>query len=150
MGLAVNRFYDWIRDPSARGLAGERLIVSEFGDLHGYKYCLLVTYKRSGEPVPTPVWFGLGERRLYVRSEVGAAKVRRIRNDPCVRVAPCTARGRPLGLPAQGRAQVLDQHAHIGLAEAALSTNYGLGRKIYERVGEVLGVESVYLEITPT
>jgi hypothetical protein len=45
---------------------------------------------------------------------------------------------------------VLDQHVEIGLAEAALSTNYGLGRKVYERAGEALGVETVYLEITST
>ena len=149
MALSLNRFYDWIRDPSARTLASEDSTVSGFGDLQGHKYCLLVTYKRTGEPVPTPVWFGLGEGKLYVRSEVSAAKVRRIRNDPNVRVAPCTARGKPLGPPAQGRAQVLDENVAIGLAEAALDTNYGLGRKLYERAGEVLGVETVYLEITP-
>lgn len=150
MALSLNRFYDWIRDPSARMVASERSTVSGFGDVQGHKYCLLVTYKRTGEPVPTPVWFGLSEGKLYVRSELSAAKVRRIRNDPHVRVAPCTARGKPLGLPAQGRARVLDQHVDIGLAEAALKTNYGLGRKMYERAGEVLGVETVYLEITPT
>ena len=70
-----------------------------FEHLRGHKYCLLVTYKRSGEPVPTPVWFGLGDGKLYVRSEAGVAKVRRIRNDPRVRVAPCTVRGKPLGPP---------------------------------------------------
>ena len=117
--------------------------------MRGHKYCLLVTYKRSGEAVPTPVWFGLGDGKLYVRSEADVAKVKRIRNNPEVRVAPCTMRGKPLGPPAEGRARVLDQSGDRQRAEAALQANYGLGRKIYERAGGAFGIETVYLEITP-
>lgn len=111
---------------------------------------MLVTYKRSGEAVPTPVWFGLGDGKLYVRSEADVAKVKRVRNDPRVRVAPCTARGKPLGPPADGRSRVLAEHGDIESAEAALQANYGLGRKIYEGAGGAFGVATVYLEITPT
>ena len=120
-----------------------------FEHLRGHKYCLLVTYKRSGEAVPTPVWFGLGDGRLYVRSEASVAKVKRIRNDPRVRVAPCTVRGKPLGSPAEGRARVLRQPDDEEEAEDALRANYGLGRRLYEGAGGALGVETVYLEITP-
>ncbi len=120
-----------------------------FDHLGAHKYCLLVTYKRTGEAVPTPVWFGLFDGELYVRSEADAAKVKRIRNDPRARVGPCTARGKPLGPPAEGRARVLDQASEIAVAEAALEVNYGLGRKLYERAGAVLGVDTVYLAVTP-
>jgi uncharacterized protein len=144
-----NRFYDWIRHPSARLLAAEEGTISGFEHLRGHKYCLLVTYRRGGEPVPTPVWFGLGEGKLYVRSEANVAKAKRIRNDPRVRVAPCTARGKPLGLPAEGRGRVLDQQRERALAEAALRANYRLGRALYERAGEALGRKTIYLEITP-
>jgi PPOX class probable F420-dependent enzyme len=143
-----SRFYDRIRHPSARSLAREARTVSGFDHLRGHKYCLLVTYKRGGEAVPTPVWFGLSASKLYVRSEAAVAKVKRIRNDPRVRVAPCTPRGKPLGPPAEGLARVLDQHSETDAAEAALAANYGLGRKIYEGAGGALGVETVYLEIT--
>jgi len=144
-----NRFYHWIRHPAARRLAGEQQTASGFEHLRGHKYCLLVTYKRDGEAVPTPVWFGLGGGRLYLRSEANVAKVKRVRNDPAVRVAPCTVRGRPLGAPADGRARVLEEPGDVEAAEAALQANYGLGRRIYEGAGGALGVETVYLEITP-
>jgi len=145
-----NSFYHWIRHPSARSLAREEQMVSDFEHLRGHKYCLLVTYKRSGEAVPTPVWFGLGgDGKLYVRSETNVAKVKRIRNDPRVRVAPCTVRGKPLGPPAEGRARVLDQPGEEAEPEATLQANYGVGRKIYEGVGGALGMDTVYLEITP-
>jgi uncharacterized protein len=146
----ANRFYDWIRHPAARSLAGEQRTVSGFDHLQGHKYCLLVTYKRGGEPVPTPVWFGLSDGKLYVRSDANAAKVKRIGNDPRSRVAPCTSRGKPLGPPAEGRARILDQPGEGGLAEAALRANYGLGRRIYEGAGDALGTKTVYLEVTPT
>lgn len=123
--------------------------MSGFDHLRGRKYCLLVTYRRTGEAVPTPVWFGLGEETLYVRTEADAAKVKRIRNDPRARVAPCTARGKPLGPPAEGRARVLDEQREVAAAEAALGANYGLGRKLYERAGGALGIDAVYLEVTP-
>lgn len=149
MSSFLNRFYDWIRDPAARSLAGEERTVSGFDHLQGHKYCLLVTYKRSGEAVPTPVWFGLADGKLYVRSDASAAKVKRIRNDPRSLLAPCTSRGKPLGPPAEARARVLDQEGESGLAEAALRANYGLGRKIYEGAGEALGTKTVYLEVAP-
>jgi uncharacterized protein len=144
-----NRFYHRIRHPSAGALAGAERTVSGFEHLRGHKYCLLVTYKRNGEAVPTPVWFGLGEEQLYVRSETNVAKVKRIRNDPRVRIAPCTVRGKPVGPPAEGRARVLDQPSEAKEAEIALQANYGVGRKLYEGFGGVLGVATVYLEITP-
>jgi uncharacterized protein len=144
-----NRFYHWIRHPSARSLAGAERTLSGFEHLRGHKYCLLVTYKRNGEAVPTPVWFGLGEEELYVRSEANVAKVRRVRNDPSVRVAPCTVRGKPVGLPAEGRARILEEPSEVKEAEIALQANYGVGRRLYEGFGGVLGVDTVYLEITP-
>jgi PPOX class probable F420-dependent enzyme len=145
----LNRFYDLVRHPSARSLASARATVPGFEHLRGHKYCLLVTYRRTGEAVPTPVWFGLGGASLYVRTEADAAKVKRIRNDPRARVGPCTARGKPIGPPADGRARVLDDEAEIAAAEAALEANYGLGRKLYERASDGLGVAAVYLEVTP-
>ncbi len=149
MASSLSRFYDSVRHPSAATLATERATVSGFEHLRGHKYCLLVTYKRNGEPVATPVWFGLAGGRVYVRSESDGAKVKRIRNDPRARVGPCTARGKPLGPPAEGRARVLDDRADIRSAEAALEANYGLGRKLYERAGGALGIDAVYLEVTP-
>jgi PPOX class probable F420-dependent enzyme len=144
-----NRFYHWIRHPAAHSLASHERTVRGFEHLRGYKYCLLVTYKRSGEAVPTPVWFGLADGKVYVRSEANVAKVKRLRNDSHVRVAPCTARGKPLGAPAEGQARVLFESSDEAKAEAALQANYGLGRKVYEGAGGALGVEVVYFEITP-
>jgi len=146
-----NRFYHRLRSHAAYRSVEETPVVDvTFESLRGHKYGLLVTFKRSGEGVPTPIWFGLDEAgRLYVRTGREVAKVRRIRNNPRVRVAPCTVRGKPLGPPIEGTARVLgpEEETH---AEASLRSNYGLGRRFYESVGDAVGgVNAVYLEVVP-
>jgi PPOX class probable F420-dependent enzyme len=86
---------------------------------------------------------------VYVRSEAAVGKVKRIRNDPRVLVAPCTLRGKPLGAPAEGRARVLAAE-ETGRAELALAANYGLGRKLYEAITHrVSSVELLYIAVDP-
>ena len=108
---------------------------------------MLVTFRRSGEPVPTPVWFGLHDGRMYVESLADAGKVKRLRRDGRVRVAPCTARGKPTGPFAEGGGRILSA-AEEHIAESALDRHYGLRRRVYVRLGARLGVRSMYLELT--
>jgi hypothetical protein len=145
----LDRIYDGMRHRDAFAAAREQPTVQGFDALRGQKYCLLVSFRRSGEPVPTPVWFGLDEAgRLYVQTDAGAAKVKRIRADARVRVAPATARGKPTGPLAGGTARVLEA-GDGSRAERALEANYGAGRRLYERL-IAGGTPSVYLEVTPT
>jgi uncharacterized protein len=144
-----DHFYDRMRDPAAFSAAREAAGARDFTALRAAKYCLLVTYRRSGDPVPTPVWFGIdGDDRVYVRTEADAGKVKRIRNNPRVKVAPASSRGKPSGPLAEGSARVLAP-AESARAERALQANYGLGRKLYEAMSGPLGVSTVYLEVSP-
>jgi PPOX class probable F420-dependent enzyme len=144
-----DRAYDRMRHRDASTAARAGASTSGFDALRGHKYCLLVTYRRSGEPVPTPVWFGLeGESALFVRTESGSGKVKRIRRDPRVLVGPANARGKPAGPLAEGAARVLGPEDEQR-AERALRANYGLGRRLYEGMSGPLGAQAVYLEVTP-
>ena len=140
-----NRFTDRVRHPAAWNVTKAPAAEGSFDALEGHKYCLLVSYRRSGEPVPTPVWFALANGSLYVRTEPGA-KVERIRRNPRVRVAPCNSRGKPLGPATEARARILPP-GDEETAETALTRAYGLGRRLYTRMS--LGrTELVYLEIS--
>jgi uncharacterized protein len=120
-----------------------------FESLRGKQYALLTTFRKSGEPVPTPVWFGVGEDgKLYVRSERDTGKVKRIRNDGRVRIAPSNFRGKPLGPPVEGRARILPPEEEER-AEQAIQSNYGRFRKIYEGAGNRIGIDAVYIAIEP-
>jgi len=78
---------------------------SGFAALDGHKYLSLETFKKSGEGVRTPIWFAAdpsakldsSAARLYVYTVGNTGKVKRIRNIPRVRIAPCDMRGKILG-----------------------------------------------------
>src|SRR4029453_14748542 len=63
------------------------------------KYLSLTSFRRDGSGVATPVWFVQAEGRLRGVTEASSYKVRRIRRDPRVTIAPCPATGRLRGTP---------------------------------------------------
>jgi PPOX class probable F420-dependent enzyme len=146
---ASNRFYLRIRHPDAFQAAHDDARAHDLGVMDGASYCLLTTFKRSGEPVPTPVWFGVADGKLYFHSEGEVGKIKRIRNEGRVLVGPCTLRGKPKGPMVEAKARVLPEEDEVH-AEAAIQSNYGLARRIYERGGErLIDVAMVYVEVTP-
>jgi hypothetical protein len=141
--------YDRMRHKAAFETAAKPGTASDFAGLRGHKYMLLVTFRRDGSAVPTPVWFAvLDDRRLVTHTEERTAKVRRIRHDPRVRVFPCDPRGKPLGPGVEGTARILASTEACERAEAALDRHYGRTRRLYEML---MGGEEgmVYLEVTP-
>jgi PPOX class probable F420-dependent enzyme len=86
-----------------------------FQPFAGHKYLSLETFRKSGEGVRTPVWFAAaapeaGEgagRTLYVYTIGNTGKVKRIRNNPRVRIAPCDMRGGLQGEWVEVRAEIL-------------------------------------------
>ncbi len=82
----------------------------------------VTTFKRDGTAVATPVWCVGKNGSLHVFSEADSGKVKRIRHDPHVSVAPCSFRGKPRGPAVQADATVLDDTEEV---EALLTRKYG-------------------------
>ncbi len=82
----------------------------------------VTTFKRDGTAVATPVWCVGKNGSLLVFSEADSGKVKRIRHDPHVCVAPCSFRGTPRGPAVQADATVLDDTEEV---EALLTGKYG-------------------------
>jgi len=84
------------------------------------KYVLLTTYRRDGTPVGTPVNIAVEGDRAFVRTWDTAWKVKRIRNNSEVEVAPSTLRGKPTGPAIRAHARILDgdESAYAGRAIA--------------------------------
>jgi uncharacterized protein len=95
--------------------------------IRGQKYISLTTVRKNGLKVATPVWFGEDGDRLYVMTRGTMGKVKRIRNNPAVEVAPCTIRGKETGekLPAHARILSAEEHAH---ARRAINRKYWMAR----------------------
>ena len=143
---ASDKFYDRMRSGDAARIA-DADPTGSIDDLKGHKYCVLVSYRKNGQPMPSPLWFGVADGKLYFNTSATGFKVKRIANNPEVRVAPCTSRGKPLGRPFTGKARLLPEN-EAATAERALQSNYGLGRRIYSSFSG--SVPNVYVEVTPT
>ena len=86
-----------------------------FAAFAGQKYLNLETFKKSGQGVQTPVWFAAepsmkldsNDAKLYVYTIGVSGKVKRIRNNPRVNIAPCDMRGGLRGEWVPARAEIL-------------------------------------------
>jgi len=85
----------------------------------------LVTFRKTGVGVKTPVWFALDGNRLVMYTLGTSGKVKRIRNNPRVQVGPSDARGTPLGASVEAQARFL-LGEEAARAEKLIGKKYGL------------------------
>lgn len=110
------------------------------------RYLNLSTYRRTGEPVNTPVWFAERNGAWYVFSAGDAGKVKRLRNSSRARVAPCNARGGLLGDWVEAHAMLVTDAAERDAAYRALRAKYGwqMGMlDFFSRLGGRIGQREV-------
>ena len=143
-----------IDELDVRRLRVEELIVSEerstphpFEYLEGHNYINLTTFRKSGEPVSTTIWFALYEGRLHATTEPDSGKMKRIRNNPSVLLAPCNAWGKEKGARVEGIARSVEDEP-TREAEAALYKKYRLGLGLFQLFGQH-EIGKVVLEIRP-
>ncbi len=101
------------------------------------KYMNLETFRKTGVGVCTPVWFAQdsgsasgadsssgGSAIFYVYSAPDSGKVKRIRNNRTVRLAPCDFRGNLRGAWVGGHARICDG-AEAAHGQELLRRKYG-------------------------
>jgi len=108
----------------------------------GQKYISLTTFRKTGVAVPTPVWFGEDADKLYVMTRSDMGKTKRIRNNPHVKVAPSTIRGKVTGpeFTATARILPLEEHKH---ARETINRKY-----LMARIPLIWSRTDTYFEIT--
>lgn len=114
------------------------------------KYLSLTTFRRTGDAVATPVWVTRDRDHLYVITDAGSGKVKRLRHTSRVLLAPCDARGTLTGGQVEGTAQLLDDDG-TAMVRGLVKAKYGLmstAMALYSRltsgrggVREQVGVE---------
>ena len=102
-------------------------------------YLNLATFRRSGVAVETPVWFAAHAGRLYVFTEARAGKLKRLRANPAIRIAPCGVRGRLKGAWLPGRARRVDDAATVAAAYRALRRKYGIQMWLVDALSRLAG-----------
>ena len=88
----------------------------------------LETYRKNGQPVRTPVWFLKEDGDLMVHTDDTTGKIKRIRRNPKVRVAPSKFRGEP-------KADYIDATAQLETDPETVEKYYALIYKKYGLIG---------------
>jgi len=120
-------------------------------ELERARYINLVTFRKDGREVATPVWCVAMDGKLYIYTNGNMGKVKRIRATKRVRVAPSDGRGKPLGSWSEGSGRVITEPALAERVYAALANKYGwqyrlldfvawLGRRRSQRVTAELAI----------
>ncbi len=110
-------------------------------EIKGQKYIALATFRKNGTPVRTPVWFGEKDDKLYVMTRSDSGKYKRIKNNPQVRIAPCTMRGKITGPEFGATARILPPE-DWAWARKTVECKYWLAR-----IPFLWSKQNVYLEI---
>ena len=123
--------------------------ILDMHSLRNEKYISLMTYRKSGEGVATPVWFAEVERKLYIYTNKNSGKVKRIKNSSRARIAACNIRGRVHGDWKDSEVRITDDPSLCLRARNALKEKYGIQMWIAEVFARLFGKwkDRTYLEI---
>ena len=120
----------------------------KLAEFAGEKYVNVASYRKNGSAVYTPMWFAEEGGVLYVYSLASAGKVKRIRNNPRIKIAPCDVRGKPKGAWIEALAQIVDEstaeHGH-----KILNKKYGLMKSLGDFFSKIRKRERVVMTIQP-
>ena len=111
------------------------------------KYISLETFKKNGQGVKTPVWFVLHENAFYAYTEADSWKVKRIRNNPRVRVAACSMRGDIKGPWLDGTASLVEGDDRLA-ADRLLDRKYFL-KKIFNVLTKINRHQRAMIKVEP-
>jgi PPOX class probable F420-dependent enzyme len=121
------------------------------------RYLSVTSFKRDGTGVATPVWFVTDGTRLLALTDLHSPKVRRMRHNAQVLVAPCRADGKLRGRAVPGRAEVLTTTDELERVQGLLRRRYRISYRVvmlFYRLGRRLRgrrsvAEGAVLAITP-
>lgn len=136
------------RAPTPPAAYADAMGTDELTRLSKGKYLSLTTFKKSGEAVATPVWVVRDGDRLLVTTGADSWKVKRIRNNPRVLLAPCDARGNLKGPQVGGVAAVQDAAASATTRSRVIA-RYGIVGRALALMEKFRGGQSVGLELRP-
>jgi uncharacterized protein len=111
------------------------------------KYLSLETFRKSGQGVPTPVWFVQDGPALYISTEGASGKVKRIRNNARVRIAPCDMRGNLRGDWHEARASLVEDPGVSRRVSELADRKYGLTKKLFDVLGRANNRARVVLRV---
>jgi PPOX class probable F420-dependent enzyme len=110
------------------------------------RYVNLESFKKNGQGIRTPLWFVEAQGVLYMRTPAQSAKVKRIRNNPHVRLIPSDVRGNPKGVWIDGEARLIEA-AEAEWVNQLVKRKYGLFKWLIDIRSRLKGTQYVVIAV---
>ncbi|HEU5015495.1 MAG TPA: PPOX class F420-dependent oxidoreductase [Roseiflexaceae bacterium] len=123
-------------------------ITLDFAALQGQQFMNLITFRKNGQPVSTPVWMAQEGSRVYVMTGRNSGKIKRIRHTSRVQVEPSDRRGISRGPAVWGTARLIDG-AQAQHADRLLTKKYGMLKRLFDLASMLRPNTRAYIEIVP-
>lgn len=102
-------------------------------------YVSLITYRKTGAEIKTPVWIAKNNEVYYVFSEAKAGKVKRIKNSGAIKIAECDARGKLSSDWVSGTAEIINDEKEIDDMYKAFNQKYGWQTRSLNFIAKLTG-----------
>jgi PPOX class probable F420-dependent enzyme len=97
-------------------------------------YLNLATFKRNGDAVETAMWFVTLGDVIYLFTDGTSYKVKRLRRDKRIRIAPCNVSGKVSGDWIDGTGEIIDDPSVAEQVYTALKQKYGWQMRLLDLV----------------
>ena len=105
------------------------------------------TYRRNCQGVRTPVWFVDDGEAFYIRTGANSGKVKRIRNNPDVQIAPCKADGTVIGEWISTKGKEITDTDTDKQVDKLLGKKYGIQKNLFAWMSRLRGDQYTILKI---
>ena len=126
--------------------------MADLQQFENQEFLSLETFRKSGVGVKTPIWFAREGDNFYLWTFADSGKVKRIRNNAQVKIAPCTRSGEITGewLAAQASidpSEAALQHV-VSLLRGKLGFSFNIFKTIEGLIGALMGKQRVSIAIS--
>ncbi len=110
-------------------------------------YLNIETFRKNGLGVRTPVWFVDDGEAIYIRTGANSGKVKRIRNNPDVQLAPCKVDGTVIGEWISAKGKEIPDIEMDKQVDQLLGKKYGIQKNLFAWMSRLRGDQYTILKI---
>lgn len=119
----------------------------KLSELSKFKYINIETYRKNGSGVRTPIWFIIYQGIIFFRTDAKSGKVKRIRNNSHVKIAPCDIRGNLKGTWFDGKAKFADSK-ESSIVFTMIDKKYGFLTTLIRSFNKIRGTVPIAMSIS--
>jgi len=112
-------------------------MIGQVEKFNNHQYINVETFRKNGIGVKTPVWFAQDGDSIVVRTERTSGKMKRLRNNPKIMVAPCDSQGKLLGEWIEAQAEIISDEAEVNRVNTLVTQKYGFIKRMFDAMGKL-------------